>query len=175
VERAVVRIGVVTVLLSLGFAATLAQSTPLNDTQQKLLSLEAEAKPFLDFGATMAVLGALRLSSALPQSQLAPAQETASSLVPLAKKLQADALAVSGQLYLKPGVELDADMMYRTSAWELHVYFATWLLILDRVVRATATSPADTWKIDLLGSSYEQSRLYRILGNQQYELEHSTH
>lgn len=153
----------------------LAQGTILNPAQSKLLDLEEEAKTFITFQADLAGLQIIRLTRALTQSELLPVQAKAKSLLPLATKLHSEALALSGQLYLEPGVELDVDTMYRSSAWDLHVYYVEWMLILNRVISASTTSPIDTWGTKELGSWFDDARTYRILANQQYEIDHLGH
>lgn len=152
-----------------------AQGTTLNNTQQELLTLEAGAKPFINFQVTLVELQVMKSASPAWNAQLAAAKDKANTLLAQAQALQAKAHSLSGNLYVEPGVELDYKMMYRVSAWDLNVYYGDWVIILDRVIKSASTSPVGTWSTDLLGSHYEDAKIYRILGNQQFEIDRALH
>lgn len=151
----------------------------LNEVQERLLSLEAETPPFRHFhGLTIQEFLRTRATgAALRDSDLGEAKEEAKSLQRLAEDLTTEAGELSEGLYLAPGVELDASMMYRVSAWEIRRFFVLWSSILSKIQEAEPTSPARSWQfteeLARAEDAYDTARIYRILANQQYLLEGS--
>lgn len=165
-------------VLTIGASAATAQrSQVLNAFQESLLSLEAETPAFRHFeGLTLQDFrdggGG---GDTLLRDALVEAKEEANALQALAEELMEDAGSLSEGLYLAPGVELDAAMMYRVSAWELARYFEIWSLVLAEIQQAETSSPTSFWQfeeeLESANEAYDAARIYRILANQQYMLE----
>ena len=166
------------ILMASGTCAS-GQGRVLNDAHEQLLALEAETPVFWHYeGVTLQGFAAQRRrGEPLGASELVEAQLDAASLHGLAQELLQRANVLSEGLHLSPGVELDADMMYRFSAWQLSRFFAIWSDVLVTVQDANSMSPASFWlfteDMESAGEAYDMARIYRILANQQYVLEQS--
>jgi len=177
VRRSVQVIIAAIVLSALTFPVN-GQGAILNDFQRQLLELERETKMFDSIIGDLMDVSTTRYLGEVPrQAELDALKDTARQLLPLARELQYEARDLAGSnLYysVAPGVELDAEALYRLSANRLRAYYARWERFLSELANyAEATWPADYWEspIDASDESREEARIYRLLANNQYRLD----